>query len=360
MHKIMIIDDNITSLAIAKSALESNYIVIPVTSGEQAFKLLHRMKELPDLILLDIDMPELNGFSVISKLKTNPKVKDIPVVFLTVQDDSASELEGFSLGAVDYIKKPFSIPLLNKRIELQLQIIEQTKSIIEQKKLVEEYSTNLEVMVAKKNETVLELQYAIITTVSDLIGKRDGYTGEHVIRTQKYLEILTHEMINRGFGETLTEQDVDVISLTSRLHDVGKIAISDNVLRKELRLDANEFECMKMHTTIGAEAIERSMKLTKENDFLKFALQMAKSHHEKWDGTGYPEGLSGKEIPLVARILAVADTYDALTTKRKHNKPMIHEEAVKVIKGDSGTYFDPKVVEVFMQIHNRFQNLNIK
>lgn len=346
----MIVDDNITNLSIAKGALESTYTILPSTSGEQALKLLERMRELPNLILLDIDMPGLNGFSVISKLKTNNKVKDIPVIFLTAQDDSSSELEGLSLGAVDYIKKPFSIPLLKKRLELHLQIIEQNKSL-------EEYNTNLEAIVAKKTRTVLELQYAIISTVSDLIGKRDGYTGEHVTRTQRYVDILTHEMINRGYGQNLTERDVSIIALTSKLHDIGKIAIPDKVLQKEKKLEADEFEYMKMHTTIGAEAIEKAMKLTEENDFLKYALQMAKNHHEKWDGTGYPEGKKGTDIPLVARILTVADVYDALTSKRQYKEPMAHETAVDIILKDSGTHFDPMVIEVFKQIHNRFKNL---
>jgi len=350
MYKIMIIDDNITNLSIAKGALESNYAILPATSGEQALKLLERMRDLPDLILLDIDMPGLNGFSVISKLKTDNKVKDIPVIFLTAQDDSSSELEGLSLGAVDYIKKPFSIPLLKKRLELHLQIIEQNKSL-------EKYNTNLEAMVAKKTKTVLELQYAIISTVSDLIGKRDGYTGEHVIRTQRYIDILTHEMIRRGYGENLTEQDVDIIALTSQLHDIGKIAMPDKVLQKNNKLEVDEFEFMKMHTTIGAEAIEKAMRLTEENDFLKYALQMAKGHHEKWDGTGYPEGISGKKIPLVARIMAVADVYDALTSKRQYKEPIPHEDAVKIIINGSGINFDPIVIKVFTEIHNRFKNL---
>lgn len=350
MYKIMIVDDNITNLSIAKGALESQYTILPATSGEQALKLLERMKDLPNLILLDIDMPGLNGFSVISKLKTDDKVKDIPVIFLTAQDDGASELEGLSLGAVDYIRKPFSIPLLKKRLELHLQIIEQNKSL-------EEYNTNLEAMVAKKTNTVLELQYAIISTVSDLIGKRDGYTGEHVERTQKYVDILTHEMISRGCGENLTEKDVDIISLTSKLHDIGKIAIPDKVLLKNNTLDADEFEYMKMHTTIGAQAIEKAMRLTDENDFLKYALQMAKSHHEKWNGTGYPEGIAGKKIPLVARIMAVADVYDALTSKRQYKEPMSHEVAVKIILNGSGTHFDPVVIKVFNEVQNRFKNL---
>lgn len=350
MYKIMIVDDNITNLTIAKSALESYYSIMPVTSGEKALKLLKIMKELPDLILLDIDMPGLNGFSVISKLKTTDKVSDIPVIFLTAQDDNVSELEGLSLGAIDYIKKPFSIPLLKKRIELHFKIIEQNKSL-------EEYNINLEDIVAKKTKTILELQYAIITTVSDLIGKRDGYTGEHVTRTQRYVEILTREMINRGYGETLTEKDVDIIALTSKLHDVGKIAIPDKVLLKDRKLDVDEFEYMKMHTTIGAEAIEKSMRLTKENDFLKYALQMARSHHEKWDGTGYPEGIAGKDIPLVARIMAVADVYDALVSKRQYKEPMSHEEAVEIILKGNGTCFDPVIVKIFSEIHNRFKNL---
>lgn len=350
MYKIMIIDDNITNLSIAKGGLESNYAILPATSGEQALKLLERMKDLPNLILLDIDMPGLNGFSVISKLKTDSKVKDIPVIFLTAQDDSASELEGLSLGAVDYIKKPFSIPLLKKRLELHLQIIEQNKSL-------EEYNNNLEVMVTKKTKTVLELQYAIISTVSDLIGKRDGYTGEHVTRVQRYMEILTHEMISRGYGENISKYDVDIISLTSKIHDIGKISIPDRVLQNSNKLEANEFEYMKMHTTIGAEAIEKAMKLTEENDFLKYALQMAKSHHERWDGTGYPEGIGGEKIPLVARILAVVDVYDALTSKRQYKEAMSHEEAVKMIIMGNGTQFDPKIIKVFSEVHNRLKNL---
>lgn len=350
MYKVMIIDDNVTNLSIAKSALEGQYTILPVTSGEQALKLLGRIKDLPNLILLDIEMPELNGFEVISKLKKDDKTKDIPVIFLTAHDESSSELEGLSLGAVDYIKKPFSIPLLQKRLELHLQIIEQNKAL-------EEYNSNLEAMVDKKTKTILELQYAIISTVADLIGKRDGYTGEHVNRTQKYVDILTREVINKGYGGNLTEQDVNIISLTSKLHDIGKIAIPDKVLQKDKKLEDDEFENMKMHTAIGAEAIENAMRLTEENDFLKYAVQMAKSHHEKWDGSGYPGGKRGNEIPLVARILAVADVYDALTSKRQYKEPIPHETAVEIILKGRGTHFDPMVVDIFEQVQGKLKNV---
>lgn len=350
MNSIMVVDDSVTNLTIAKSALENNYEVLTVTSGEKAINLLDRLSVLPSLILLDINMPTMNGFEVIGHFKRNKEWAKIPVIFLTAQDNSDMELEGLSRGAVDYIRKPFSVPLLKKRIQLHIRLVEQNNEL-------EVYANKLEEMVQDKTKTILELQSAIITTVADLIGRRDGYTGDHVFRVQKYMKILMEEIVKNSDKYKFTPTEIDTIAFCSKLHDVGKIGIKDNILLKDGQLDYNEMDNIKQHTLIGAEAIEKSMELISDNEFLTFAHEMIKSHHEKWDGTGYPEGIKGEEIPFVARVMAVADVYDALTSIRPYKESIPHEVAVDIIRKGRGTHFDPYVADSFLGIENTFNEI---
>lgn len=346
----MIIDDSITNLTIADEALKDSCNIIPVTSGIKAIELLGRMKELPTLILLDIEMPIMNGFEVIKKIKENKDWNYIPIIFLTSNEDTESELLGLSFGAVDYIKKPFSIPLLKKRIELHIKIYEQNKEL-------EEYNISLEKKVADKTKTILELQSAIISTISDLIGKRDGYTGEHVMRVEKYMQILLAEIVKNISKYNFTESEMYTIAFCSKLHDVGKIGVRDSVLLKDGKLTFEEMEIIKQHTTIGSDAIENSMKLVRENQFLKYVYEMVRWHHEKWNGSGYPEGLAGNDIPFVARVMAVADVYDALTSIRPYKSSIEHKVAVKIIKEGRETHFDPEIVDIFLRIEDKFDEI---
>jgi putative two-component system response regulator len=357
---IMLVDDNIANLKIAKNALSDIYDVFTVPSAAKMFGLLERNK--PELILLDVDMPEMNGYQALEILKKDPSTRDILVIFLTGKSDADSELEGLSLGAVDYISKPFMPPLLRKRIELHLTVEDQKRALEVQKLQLEEnqaelknFNDNLKAMVEEKTQKVIELQGAILKTVADLVESRDDVTGGHVERTQHGLEVLVFGLMELGlYKEQLDEWDMELLFQSSQLHDVGKIAIADSILNKPGRLTPEEFDEMKKHTTLGVSIIERIEASTRGSEFLKYAKIFAGTHHEKWDGTGYPEGLAGEDIPLQGRLMAVADVYDALTSERPYKKPFSHEEALRILIEGKGTHFDPVLTDVLEQVADQF------
>ena len=347
--RVMVVDDSTTNLTVAKNALSAVYNVLPVTSGEMALKLLS--KSMPSLILLDIDMPDMDGFETIRRIKSDEKTRDIPVIFLTALSDSGSELEGLRLGAVDYITKPFSIPLLIQRVALHI-------ALIEQKRELQNYNENLSEMVKAKTKTIEELQHAIIHALGDLIECRDGLTGGHVARTQKYLKILVDGLVKTNPQyEELLGCDLDLMIESAQLHDIGKVGIPDNILSKPGKLTDEEFDIIKTHPGIGERAIHGAMDMTSEKDFLSYAATVASSHHEKWDGTGYPHGLKGKEIPFAGRLMAIADVYDALVSERPYKKALPHETAVRIISEESGKHFDPMLIEVFKTQAAEFVNV---
>lgn len=347
MYTIMIIDDNLANLTIAKNCLQNAYNVLPAPSGARAFSILEKV--LPDLILLDVKMPDMNGFEVISRLKTTPQYKDIPVIFLTAQEGNI-ELEGLNLGAVDFIKKPFSIPILKKRVAIHLQLTEQRRKLASYALALREQNNNLQLHVQEKTVSIVNLERAIISIVTDLIEGKDGYTGGHVNRTAKIMRVFMLELYRRGMLEGIRQEDIEMIALFSKLHDVGKIGIPESVLLKTGVLTPAELLQMRLHTIFGSNSIEKSMKITGNNQFLYYAMQMAKSHHEWWDGTGYPEKLAGAQIPLVARITAICDSYDAIRSQRSYQCERTHEEAITIIRNSSHTQFDPQLAAVFVEI----------
>ncbi len=348
--RIMVIDDNVTNLNIARMALEELYEVILIPSGEKALKLFEKIT--PDLILLDVDMPGMNGFDVITKIKESPSpTKDIPVIFVTAKDDNKSEFEGLNLGAVDYITKPFSFPLLLKRVELHLALVKQQREL-------HNYSQNLEKMVDEKTKVISELQYAIVHVLSDMVERRDGSTGGHLIRTQHYLKVLLEAVQKECiYPDELSDIDVNLFLHASQLHDVGKMSIPDNILLKPGKLTPEEFEIMKKHTTLGENAIRYAMSSVQEKKFLEIAASFAGSHHEKWNGTGYPRGYFERQIPIEGRLMAIVDVYDALISERPYKKPFTHEKAVGIIEEDSGTHFDPLLINVFLKIADTFKTI---
>ncbi len=349
--KIMVIDDNITNLNIARKALEDLYDVILIPSGEKALSLFTRIT--PDLILLDVEMPGLNGFDVIKQLKASePPVSQIPVIFVTAKDDNNSEFEGLNLGAVDYITKPFSFPLLRKRVELHLALIKQQNELYN-------YSQNLEKMVLEKTKVISDLQFDIIHVLSDMVERRDGSTGGHLLRTQNYLKVLLEAVqFENIYKDELEGIDIDIFTHASQLHDVGKMSIPDSILLKPGKLTKEEFEKMKDHTLIGEEAIKFAVSNMNENRFLEIAAIFAGCHHEKWDGTGYPRNLKEKEIPIEGRLMAIVDVYDALISERPYKEPFSHEKAVGIIIKDKGTHFDPLLVDVFSKISDVFKKIS--
>ena len=353
-NKIILVDDSIAMLDQGKSILKMFYEVFSAESVAKLFEILVNVH--PDLILLDIDMPEVDGYEAIKKLKADERYADIPVIFLTAKSDIDSERAGFDLGAVDYVTKPFSAPLLIKRVENQLLIVRKTNDLLESRQKLKEYANNLEVLVLEKTDEVLELQNAVLATVSDLVEFRDHSTGEHVARTRYYLQVLIDGVLkkNPDYGRIISEWDIAYFLQSSQLHDVGKIAIPDSILTKPGKLTQEEFEIMKTHVSAGVDAIEKILGKTKKHVFLDYAILICGTHHEKWDGTGYPIGLKGENIPLEGRLMAIVDVYDALVSERPYKKPFTHEEACNIIEDGSGTHFDPALVTVFHDVRDKF------
>jgi putative two-component system response regulator len=344
---VILVDDNPANLRIGKNVLAEKYTVATCPSAEKMFTLLENNN--PAMILLDVDMPEMNGYDAIKILKSKPETKDIPVIFLTARSESDDELAGLSLGAIDYITKPFQPPLLLKRIEVHILVEDQRKEL-------KYFNENLQKMVEEKTQSVIELQNALLKTMAELVECRDDTTGGHIERTQRGIKILLDEIEKSGiYREETKGWDVDLLLQSCQLHDVGKISINDNILKKPGKLTEEEFNDMKKHASFGEQIIEKIETLAKESDFLDYAKIFAASHHEKWDGSGYPRGLKGEKIPLLGRIMAIADVYDALVSERPYKDAFSHEEAVRIITEGSGTQFDPSLVEVFTRTAGQFK-----
>lgn len=342
-------DDDVTSLTIGNNVLENYYNVVTLNSGKKLLNILQ--KKLPDLILLDIEMPELNGYQTITEIKNNPNFKEIPIIFLTAKNNIEDELKGLTLGAVDYILKPFSPSLMLKRIEVHLLIELQRNELLK-------FNTELQHLVKQKTRSIVDLQNAILQTFGEIVEHRDSITGSHIDRTQRYLRILFDEMIkSKEYKEELKDFNIELIIQSAPLHDVGKISISDNILNKPGKLTKEEFENMKMHTVFGEKIIENIKAKTSEHNFLEYARVLAIAHHEKWDGSGYPIGLKGKQIPFLGRVMAIADVYDALISERPYKKPLSHEQAVSIIAKDSESHFDPNIVCIFLKVHDKFKEI---
>jgi putative two-component system response regulator len=333
MKTIFIVDDNDTNLMTAKIALDGTYKTFALPSAARMFKLAEKI--MPDLILLDVDMPEMDGFEAMSVLKSDDKLKSIPVVFLTAKHDTQSEIRGFEIGALDFINKPFSPPVLIRRIETH----------IETDKLIK-----------ASQKAVRDIHNATVSVIADVVESRDNVTGGQIERIQIYLEILINELVRTGvYADVIAGWDMTVLLPSAQLHDVGKINISDVILNKPGKLTDEEFSVIKTHCALGEEIIDRIIGKVKDDGFLCHAKKFAGYHHEKWNGTGYPRRLKGEEIPLEGRIMAIVDVYDALVSERPYKKPLPHEQAVEIIKNDSGTHFEPKIVEVFLNVADDFR-----
>ncbi|MDR1472145.1 MAG: response regulator [Synergistaceae bacterium] len=352
--RIMVVDDNLTNLKFVKSVLSEKYDVFTVPSAAKMFSLLDT--DAPSLILLDINMPEMDGIEALKKLKEGEKTRDIPVIFITARNDPESEVTGLDLGAVDYISKPFEPPILRKRVEIHLTMELQRKTMEHQKRELQNFNDNLQRMVEEKTGSVLELQRAILNTLAEVVESRDEITGGHVQRTNKWLRIMLEGLQDFGlYSEEISDWDVNLMLQSSQLHDVGKISISDSILKKPGKLTSEEFEEMKRHSVFGAKIIDKIGENMSNNDFLTHSRIFALTHHEKWDGSGYPYNLRGEEIPLQGRIMAIADVYDALISDRPYKKAFSHEQASQIIMEGRGTHFDPVLVDVFEQVENKFR-----
>jgi len=330
---IFVVDDSDTNLTMAEEALENHFRVMTMPSAAKMFSLLERVK--PDLILLDIEMPGMSGFEALEKIKASDTLADIPVMFLTGFNNEEIEVKGFKMGAVDFVAKPFSAPVLINRIKTHLDIDE---------------------LIRIRTEQLRKLQNSIVSVLADMVENRDKGTGGHIERTSVYIEILIDEMKKRGiYYDEIREWDVEKIISSARMHDLGKISITDIIVNKPGKLTEDEYEVMKTHAMEGERIIDEIILKTGESEFLRNARLFAGCHHERWDGKGYPRGLKGTEIPLQGRIMAIVDVYDALVSERPYKKAFLDEEAVKIIMDNAGIHYDPLIANVFYEVRDRFK-----
>lgn len=349
---VLVVDDTPDNLTLMSGLLKDKYKVKIANNGERALKVAMTGTP-PDIILLDIMMPVMDGYEACRHLKANPETRDIPVIFLTAKAEVEDEMKGFELGAVDYITKPISPPIVLARVHTQLQL----KRVRDYLKDQNEF---LETEVQQRTKEVVAVQEVTILAMASLAETRDNDTGNHIRRTQFYIRILAEKLRHHERFRHLLDEDktIDLLFKSAPLHDIGKVGIPDAILLKPGRFTPEEFEIMKSHTTLGRDAIlAAEQRLGLELPFLYYAKEIAYSHQEKWDGTGYPEGLSGDDIPISGRLMAVADVYDALICRRVYKEGMPHEKAVGIICEGSGTHFDPDMVEAFKEIAADFREI---
>jgi putative two-component system response regulator len=345
-HTVLVVDDEPTNLFLLDHMLQSEYNVKVAKDGTKALEIAFSDSP-PDLVLLDIMMPGIDGYEVCRQLKENRATKRIPVIFLTGMRESKNEEKGLNLGAVDYITKPFRTSIIKVRVHNHIQL-----------KL---HQDHLEDLVRMRTKEVILTQDATIQSLATLAEIRDNETGGHIRRTQNYLKVLSHHlMTNPIFKNELQPEIVELICKSAPLHDIGKVGISDNILLKPGKLTEQEFEEIKKHTEYGYEAIKKAEKAFKDKlqkFFLSYAGEIAYTHHEKWDGSGYPKGLAGEEIPLSGRLMAVADVYDALVTQRAYKPPFSHKKTVKIILEGKGKHFDPNIIDEFLKCEGEFKQI---
>jgi putative two-component system response regulator len=339
--RILVVDDEPINVKILVDLLKPTCTVVVAKSGEEALERL-QASFLPNLALLDVMMPGIDGFEVCRRMKADKRTADIPVIFVTALGQPHDEARGFEIGAVDYINKPFSPPLVLARVQTHLAL---RKSRLE----LERQNDWLEEAVAFRTQELETTQDVTIRALASLAETRDDDTGAHILRTQHFVRRLDEELrSDPELADELGDRAIDLMFKSAPLHDIGKVGIPDHILLKPGKLTTEEFEIMKTHVEIGRRALVSAIaESSTTTDFLQYAIEIVRGHHEKWDGTGYPKGLSGDEIPLSARIMAVADVYDALTSRRIYKPAFAHEVAVQIIVEGKGRHFDPRIVDVF-------------
>ncbi|MCL2874247.1 MAG: response regulator [Defluviitaleaceae bacterium] len=325
---VFVVDDCMSSLKMSTDVLYPHYTIVPIPSGEKAIALLEKVK--PDIILLDIAMPKMNGFDVLKYLKSNDNYKDIPVIFLTAKSDHQTEIDALEMGVVDFITKPFNSAVLLNRVKHHIDI----------NNLVRERTSQLHS--AKQD---------IVFVLADMVENRDESTGDHLGRTSRLVKTLLDSMLEKNiYYDHIKNWDFSLMAECSLLHDVGKINTPDAILKKPGKLTNEEFEIMKTHALIGAEIIEKIIARSGENVFLNNAKIFALYHHERWNGTGYPYGIQGEDIPLQGRIMAIVDACDALMSKRAYKEAFSADQSFEIIAGEKGKHFDPNIVDIFYDI----------
>jgi putative two-component system response regulator len=347
---ILIVDDTPENLRVLEELLRSEgYAARSVLDGAAALE--EATASPPDLILLDIMMPTMDGFEVCRRLKQDASLRNVPVIFLSALDAVSDKVKAFSLGAADYVSKPFQFPEVLVRVQNHLRLRRlQLELEAHNRKLVE--------LVSEQVREISDSQMATIFALAKLAESRDGETGKHIERVQLYCKLLAATLAELpAYSGRIEESFIENIFLASPLHDIGKVGIRDHILLKEGELTREEFEEMKMHTTLGAQTLEAVRTRYPRNEFLRLGIEIARCHHERWDGKGYPVGLAGRDIPLAARIMAVADSYDAARSRRCYKPALSHAECRKALMERSGTYLDPDVLLAFEDVQGLFEDV---
>lgn len=342
-QRVLIVDDVAENIQVLLSTLKDKYAVLVATNGEKALNIALNEPH-PDIILLDIIMPDIDGYEVCRQLKADSRTKDIPIIFVTALLESEDEAKGLQLGAVDYITKPINPVLVKARIFNHLEL--------------KKHQDNLEGLVKERTKELQLAKEATIEAMGIVAENRDPETGGHIQRTKNYILVLAKKLAQVSkYKDILDEKTIELYYISAPLHDIGKVAISDKILLKPDKLDDDEYKIMKEHTTIGERTIELAQDRIEKNEFLDIAKKMAASHHEKYDGSGYPKGLKGDEIPLCGRLMALADVYDALISRRPYKEPIEHLKVLEMIKNERGKHFDPDVVDAFLSSSEEFREI---
>lgn len=351
---ILVIDDDPVILATTSRILQAHYRVLASISGERALKIA-ASKPQPDLILLDVMIPDMDGYTVMSRLYENPITRDIPVIFVTAMEADVDEEKGLVLGAVDYLTKPIRPAILLARVKAHLTL-KQARDFLHDK------NAYLESEVERRMEENQQIQNVSIRALAHLAEMRDLETGDHLRRTQSYVYVLAkHLHSHPHFSTTITDKYIDQLVRSAPLHDIGKVGIPDHILLKQGRLTDEQWAVMQTHAAIGAQAIELARKDVKQPiDFLTLATEIAHWHHERWDGNGYPDGLKGNQIPISARLMALADVFDALISRRVYKQPIPFGEAKEMIAAGRNSQFDPDIVDAFLAEYDQFVSIAYK
>ena len=353
---ILVVDDVPQNVHILNSILGPHYRVKVALNGESALKIA-QARERPDLILLDVVMPGLDGYEVCRRLKADPTTTGIPVIFVTGMGETDDEAKGFAAGAVDYITKPVSPPIVLARVLTHLELKDA-------RDLLEHQNAVLEQKVEERTQELALTQQVTIQSLASLAETRDNETGGHIRRTQNYVRLLAEHLAARpSYASQLQPDVVELLHRSAPLHDIGKVGVPDAILLKPGKLTEDEFAEMKKHTIYGKEAIERAQELFQgftKSDFLILAREISYTHHEKWDGTGYPQGLAGEAIPLSGRLMALADVYDALISRRVYKPPFPHSKALAILAEGRGTHFDPVLVDVFLSLREEVRSIALE
>lgn len=345
---VLIVDDVTSNLAILAEMIKSmGYIARPVTSAKQAMAAIEA--RMPQLVLLDISMPDVDGYELCEILKKDVRTRDIPIIFISAMDGTEDKKKGFDLGAVDFVSKPFELEEVTSRVNTHLKIYQMKQEL-------ESYNRRLHKMVSDQVKRIEEEEKNFILALAKLSELRESADGVHLKNISKNSKLLAMSLqFSPKFEKEISNTFVETIEVAAGLHDIGKIGISDQILLKPGILTSAERKIVRTHTELGAKTLEELYNMNKHNEFLKMAIEIARYHHERWDGAGYPEGLKGKEIPLAARIVAVVDVYDALVGERCYKEQFSHEQSMKIMNDEAGKQFDADIIEVFNKIQNQLQ-----